>query len=101
MYECLVDGEISDRISTADRGFQYGDGVFETIAVVGGQPRFWQAHMDRLGAGCQRLGLPLTPQEILLRELKTVSAGQSRCIVKVIISRGSSERGYSPAGLDL
>jgi 4-amino-4-deoxychorismate lyase len=100
MYECLVDGEISDRISTADRGFQYGDGVFETIAVVGGQPRFWQAHMDRLGAGCQRLGLPLTPQEILLRELKTVSAGQSRCIVKVIISRGSSERGYSPAGLD-
>ena len=99
MYECLVDGEISGRISTADRGLQYGDGLFETIMVTGGQPRFWQSHMDRLAAGCERLGIAAVPQPILLRELKTVSAGQSRCIVKIIITRGSSERDYSPSGL--
>jgi len=99
MYECLVDGEISGRISTTDRALQYGDGVFETIVVVAGQPRFWQSHMDRLGAGCERLGIPVTPQSVLLRELQTVSAGQPRCIVRIVISRGSSERGYSPLGL--
>jgi 4-amino-4-deoxychorismate lyase len=95
MLECLVDGEISDRISAADRGLQYGDGLFETIAVVGGQPRFWQGHMDRLSAGCEQLGLPVTPQSVLLRELKTVSAGQSKCVVKIIMTRGVSGRGYA------
>ncbi|MFC1690079.1 aminodeoxychorismate lyase [Pseudomonadota bacterium] len=99
MIECLVDGEISDQISTADRGLQYGDGLFETIAVSGGHPRFWQLHMDRLSAGCERLGIPVTPQPVLLREVKTVCAGQSRCIVKIIITRGNSERNYSPTGL--
>jgi 4-amino-4-deoxychorismate lyase len=96
MLECLVDGEISDRISAADRGLQYGDGLFETIAVFGGLPRFWQGHMDRLSLGCEQLGLPVTPQSVLLRELKTVSAGHSKCVVKMIITRGISGRGYAP-----
>ena len=76
MLECLVDGEIADRVSVMDRGLLYGDGVFETMAVTQGTPRFWQGHVDRLATGCERLGLPQTPQEVLLRELQTVSAGQ-------------------------
>ena len=96
MLECLVDGEISDHVSAADRGLLYGDGLFETIAVFTGQARFWQGHMDRLSQGCAQLGLPVTPQSILLRELKTVSAGQSKCIVRIIVTRGSSGSGYAP-----
>jgi len=96
MLECLVDGEISDRISAADRGLQYGDGLFETMAVIGGQPRFWQGHMDRLSTGCEKLGIPLTPQAVLLREVKTVAAGQQKCVVKIILTRGTSGRGYLP-----
>ena len=97
MLECLVNGEISDCISTADRGLQYGDGLFETIAVFTGQPRFWQAHVDRLQTGCEELGLPVTPQTVLLREVQTVSAGQRACVVKIILTRGRSGRGYAPA----
>jgi 4-amino-4-deoxychorismate lyase len=96
MLECLVDGEITDRISAADRGLQYGDGLFETMAVIGGQPRFWQGHMDRLNTGCEQLGIPLAPQSVLLREVKTVAAGQQRCVVKIIFTRGTSGRGYLP-----
>jgi 4-amino-4-deoxychorismate lyase len=96
MLECLVDGEIADRVSVMDRGLLYGDGLFETMAVVQGTPRFWQGHVDRLNAGCERLGLPQTPQEVLLREVQTVSAGQRRCVVKIIITRGASGRGYAP-----
>ena len=96
MLECLVDGEISDRVSAADRGLQYGDGVFETMAVFRGQPRFWQGHMDRLRNGCEQLGLPLTPQSVLLREVQTVSAGQPSCVVKIILTRGTAGRGYAP-----
>ncbi|MGD2129236.1 MAG: aminodeoxychorismate lyase [Lysobacterales bacterium] len=96
MLECLVDGEISDRLPVSDRGLQYGDGLFETLAVFGGQPRFWQGHMDRLATGCERLGLPVTPQQVLLREVHTVSAGQGDCVVKIILTRGNSGRGYAP-----
>lgn len=95
MLECLVDGEINDRVSVNDRGLQFADGLFETIAVFGGQPRFWQGHMDRLQAGCERLGITATPQAVLLRDLKTVSAGLQRCVVKIILTRGRSGRGYA------
>ncbi len=97
MLECLVEGVISDRILAADRGLQYGDGLFETMAILHGQPRFWQAHMDRLAAGCEQLGLPATPQAVLLREVQTVSAGHQTCVVKIVITRGTSGRGYAPA----
>jgi 4-amino-4-deoxychorismate lyase len=96
LLECLVDGEIADRVPVMDRGLQYGDGLFETMAVIQGTPRFWQGHVDRLTAGCERLGLPVTPQAMLLREVQTVSAGQRRCVVKVIVTRGTSGRGYAP-----
>lgn len=96
MIECLVDGEIADRVSVLDRGFQYGDGVFETLAVFQGQPRFWQGHMDRLALGCEQLGLPVPPQAVLLREVQTVSAGRRQCVVKIVVTRGSAGRGYAP-----
>lgn len=97
MLECLVDGEISDHVSALDRGLQYGDGLFETLAVIQGRPRFWQAHMDRLAAGCEQLGLPAIPQAVLLREVQTVSAGRRQCVVKIIVTRGMSGRGYAPS----
>ena len=96
MLECLVNGELSDRVLAADRGFQYGDGLFETLPVLKGKPRFWQAHMERLAAGCEQLGLPATPQAILFREVQTVSAGHRNCVVKIMITRGTSGRGYAP-----
>lgn len=96
MIECLVDGELSFGVSAADRGLHYGDGLFETLAVFDGQPRFWQGHMDRLAAGCERLGLPVTPQAVLLREVQTVAAGRSRCMVKIILTRGPAGIGFRP-----
>jgi 4-amino-4-deoxychorismate lyase len=100
MLECLVDGEILDRVPAADRGFQYGDGLFETIAVVGGKPRFWQRHIDRLKAGCEQLGIPGLPQAVLLRDVLTVSAGQPHCVVKIVLTRRPTERGYAPGTAD-
>ena len=38
------------------RGFQYGDGLFETVAIRAGRARLWQLHVDRLAGGCERIG---------------------------------------------
>lgn len=97
MLECLVDGEISEHLRVSDRGLNYGDGLFETLVVRQGQPRWWQEHMDRLSAGCERLGLTMPPQAVLLREVQTVSAGRRQCVVKILLTRGPGGRGYRPA----
>ncbi len=96
MIECLVNGEISNLIGTDNRGLNYGDGLFETLLVNNGRPRQWQAHMDRLGIGCERLGLAMPPQAILLREVQTVSAGQADIVVKIVLTRDGHGRGYAP-----
>jgi len=97
MFECLVNGEISTLVSTSNRGLNYADGLFETMVVHNGRPRRWQAHMDRLGEGCERLALPMPAQAILLREVQTVSAGLTDAVVKIILTRGGQGRGYMPA----
>lgn len=96
MLECLVDGEISTYVAASNRGLNYGDGLFETLAVHNGQPLRWQAHMDRLGAGCERLGMDMPPQAILLREVQTVSGGLVDSVVKIVLCRGGVARGYLP-----
>ncbi len=96
MNECLVNGEISSLIATSNRGLNYGDGIFETLLVHAGRPRRWQGHMDRLGIGCERLGLSMPPQSILLREVQTVSAGLVDAVVKIVITRGGQARAYMP-----
>jgi len=96
MLECLVNGEISTFVTTTNRGLNYADGIFETLSVHNGRPRRWQAHMDRLGDGCERLGLSMPPQAILLREVQTVSAGLADAVVKIVLTRDGQARGYMP-----
>lgn len=97
MLECLVDGEISTLVATTNRGLNYADGLFETLVVHNGRPRRWQAHMNRLGAGCERLRIPMPPQAVLLREVQTVSAGLADAVVKIVLTREGQGRGYMPA----
>jgi 4-amino-4-deoxychorismate lyase len=52
-----------------------------------------------VATGCQRLHLAFVDFELLRAEICGFAAGQQRCIVKVIVTRGSAtRRGYAPAG---
>ncbi len=97
MLDCLVNGEIADLLHVGNRALNYGDGLFETLLVENGRPRGWQAHMERLGDGCRRLGLDMPPQALLLREVQTVGAGAPRRVVKIVLLRSGDARGYAPA----
>jgi 4-amino-4-deoxychorismate lyase len=90
----LVNGHESACVDAADRGLQYGDGLFETLAVHAGTPLLWSEHMQRLADGCARLRLPPPDPECLQREVMQVCAGQERAVAKVIITAGVAGRGY-------
>ena len=92
----LVNGQPEESLAVSDRGLQYGDGLFETIAMRQGQLEFLDAHLARLQTGCQRLAIPFNDWAILSQELN-VLCRQHDAVVKVIITRGSGGRGYNPA----
>jgi 4-amino-4-deoxychorismate lyase len=93
----MINGQATDCISSLDRGLLYGDGVFETIAVENGQPRFWSRHLARLIAGCERLGIPHPELKCLLEESRKILSRVDRGVLKIIVTRGCGRRGYRPA----
>ena len=91
----LIDGIETDVIDAGDRGLQYGDGLFETVAVEQGRPQRWPRHMARLQAGCERLGIVPPDESILRDEVHTLCAEREEpAVLKVIITRGCGGRGY-------
>lgn len=92
----LVNGEPEECIPVLDRGLQYGDGLFETIAIRHGKPRLWTGHMQRLAAGCAGLGFSPPNTDQLAADVQRVAGNQDRAVVKIIVTRGSGTRGYRP-----
>ncbi|NOT12134.1 MAG: aminodeoxychorismate lyase [Methylococcaceae bacterium] len=90
----LLNGEYKDHIEISDRGLQYGDGLFETIAVLEGQAIFWDQHWQRLHSGCVRLGIPVPDAELVKREAKRLCQDAQSAVLKIIVTRGSGGRGY-------
>ena len=73
MICCLVNGSDTEKLSVSDRGLHYGDGLFETIAIINGKPRHWQLHMQRLAEGCKRLKIAKPDEALVLDEVIRVS----------------------------
>ena len=100
-FALLVNGvspaDRSQAIAVDDRGFQYGDGLFETALLVDGQIRFLEDHLQRLFDGCARLSIQAPTRAELLADIAKVCASQPRGVLKIIITRGVSGRGYRPS----
>ncbi len=96
----LIDGQPATSLPAIDRGLQYGDGLFETIACRDGQLRFFDLHRQRLRRGCERLELGFTRWAELERDLTSLqSAMPAAAMIKILITRGDSlARGYGYTG---
>ncbi|NBA94188.1 aminodeoxychorismate lyase [Pseudomonas sp. R5(2019)] len=90
-----VDGQSADALSLKSRGLAYGDGLFETIAVKAGHPLLLELHLQRLALGCQRLGIA-ADQALVRSEVCAYAAGMGEGVLKLILVRGDSQRGYAP-----
>lgn len=90
----LVNGKPSDVVAITDRGFQYGDGLFETIEVHQNAPIFLEKHIQRLNHDSQRLLLPKLDLDLLCFEISQLCQNAGDAVLKIIVTRGSGGRGY-------
>jgi branched-chain amino acid aminotransferase len=95
----LAPGE-SPLVGLSDRGFAYGDGLFETIRVGNGRPLFFAQHVQRLFSGLAQLGFPSLPWDApALGERCQKVIGENEVaegVLRLVISRGSGPRGFEP-----
>jgi branched-chain amino acid aminotransferase len=90
-------------VSVFDRGFLYGDGLFETLRVFRGRPFLWEAHMQRFahGASVLKLRPPLTSAEMRRAADRLIEFNASpNAVLRITLTRGPGPRGYSPKGAD-
>lgn len=78
-----------------DRGYAYGDGLFETLRAHRGTLPWWDAHWRRLSRGATRLRLPLPGPDFVRAEAERLLDGAD-AVLKLIVSRGAGGRGYAP-----
>jgi branched-chain amino acid aminotransferase len=88
-------------VSVFDRGFLFGDGLFETLLVLNGKPFRWKAHLERFRRGSAFLNIQPPCRLASLRhildqllELNKLRKG----LLRLTLSRGCGLPGYSPVG---
>lgn len=99
----LIDGarSLDGRISVFDRGFLFGDAVFEVLRTYGGVPFALEEHLERLQRSIELLSIaadlgPL-PGEIdeAVRAVRTSIA--TDCYVRIVVTRGVGPLHLDPA----
>lgn len=90
-------------VSVLDRGFLYGDGLFESVRVHSGRLFRWPEHFERLvhGAAYLRLKIPFAGAELRNAAEALIERNQIlEGVLRLTLSRGCGVRGYSPRGAD-
>tara|TARA_B100000989_G_scaffold156294_1_gene116622 strand:- start:731 stop:1540 length:810 start_codon:yes stop_codon:yes gene_type:complete len=91
----LVNGKPNSSIKIFDRGFLYGDAVFETILVENKIPQNLTQHLQRLKKGTHQLKIKNFNIELLRKHIKKALSDQNNCVLGINITRGEAfRRGY-------
>lgn len=99
----MIDGELRPpgawHVSVFDRGFLYGDSVFETLRTYRSVPFELGVHMDRLArsAALVFIDLPVPRATLEAEVLAALRAAQnSESYVRVMVTRGQGAMGLNP-----
>lgn len=92
----LINGAKQSKTTVFNRNTQFGDGLFETCVIESKNILFWSYHSARLSKGCKKLGIEPVDESYWLSDIrKALSISRlNDCVVKIILSRGESLRGY-------
>ncbi|WP_427005844.1 aminodeoxychorismate lyase [Pseudarthrobacter sp. H2] len=97
-----ADGRVADaskpQLMATDQGATRGDGVFESLLAVGGQPRKLQAHLDRLAGSARVMDLVIPAEDAWRRAIGTAigeyrsqhgpAGAGDELVVKLLATRG-------------
>jgi D-alanine transaminase len=92
------------RVSVEDRGFLFGDGVYEVLRASAGRLYAEEAHWRRLESSCREVALPLPDEDLRARvrellERNALSAGEATVYLQ--LTRGAASprtHHFPPAG---
>ena len=97
MTNALINGIAADYLNINDRAIHYGDGLFETVLCSNNVLFYWEQHYQRLQKSAKRLKLNCPDEQILLDDIKSLLKEKEKpdaYAIKIMITRGVSERGY-------
>jgi branched-chain amino acid aminotransferase len=99
----MIDGAVvkpeEARVSVFDRGFLYGDAVFEVLRTYGGVPFALEEHLARLRRSAERVFIELPVDDATLRgevERAVAASGNDESYVRVVVTRGSGPLSLDP-----
>lgn len=99
-----IDGSIvapeEAKVSVYDRGFLYGDSVFETIRTYRGVPFALTEHMERLERSATRVAIPMPiSKEAMADEVKraVTAAANPESYIRAMLTRGAGPLGLDPS----
>jgi branched-chain amino acid aminotransferase len=85
------------KISVKDRGFRFGDSVFETISFENGKLYRWDLHKKRLEGGLTAINIVFNTERLESDILKTIERNKlQNGSARLTITRGEGSRGYLP-----
>lgn len=88
------------KVSVFDRGFLYGDSVYEVVRTYEGRPFALGPHLQRLSWSARRIGMGLpVPEQTLRAEVEQclAAAGNPESYIRIVVTRGAGEIGLDPA----
>ena len=84
------------KVSVEDRGFQFGDGVYEVIRVYGGKPFRMGKHLKRLSESLDGVRIPLPEPLPRIEEIcGKLTADLQEAQVYLQVTRGASPRAHA------
>lgn len=102
-----IDGALCDtsqaKISVLDRGFLYGDSVYEVLRTCDGAPFALTEHLARLRKSAAKIFLPIPWSDAELSDdldlaLEAANHGARESYVRLVVTRGDAEEiGLDPA----
>lgn len=92
------------RISVFDRGFIFGDGIYEVMAQIGGRFFYRKAHIDRLRSCLEKIDIQLDVEalEAEIPALLDASGLTGKdCLLYIQVTRGVAPRQHNyPKGIE-
>jgi branched-chain amino acid aminotransferase len=101
-----IDGTVHDPetavVPVFDRGFLYGDSVYEVMRTAGGEPVDLGPHLARLRRSADAIALPAPPDELLTSAIRQTlaAAANDESYIRLMVTRGAGEIGLDVALAD-